>query len=230
MSTMTLQNIRDYVYNWMQIDSSDLPTSTLDTMIAQAWWRIINSERRWSFYEKQATFSTVASQQTYSLAGLTNDTHTWADIYSIESDTHMLRPLSHRHAQRMYAAGNNTSGRSYYFSVRNAAVYLWPIPNSVIVHTVVGWRRPTDWIGDASEPDCPEDFHSLIAQGALYLAYTQQDDPASAEQQRGVFMDALRQIRQQYVDTDAAGPKILNGGTPSGAFPALLRDRADYFG
>jgi hypothetical protein len=222
VAQLTLANIRQYVYDNLQIDTSDLPTAVLDIIISQSWHRVINSERYWSFYEWNGEFDSVVGQDRYSLNGLTNDEYTWDTITGIVGDRWTLRPVPHRLAQSQFPPPR-TTGTVTHFSVRGGFLYLWPEPNSVITYSIYGYRAPTDWIALGGAPDAPDEFGPLVALGALSLAYTQQDDPAGAEQVMTRYEVLIRNVRVKYVDDDTPGPLILNGGTTRSWLPPRLR-------
>lgn len=228
MASMTLADIRAYVYSFLDIDTNDLPTSVLDLMIRQAWTRMASSERRWSFYEQSSSFATAPSTQEYALTGL-GASDPWDDIIAItDPDWGPLRPVSHVAARRRYTSSNSSS-RPRSFSFHRDTVWFWPIPNAAVTYTVDGYRKPRDWQLTSGSPDAPEEFHPLVAQYALSLAYGQQDDPAGAQQSMERFEQGFAQARQRYTDDSVAGPIILNGGD-AGWSPSRMRDRADYFG
>jgi len=234
MAAMNLSAIRSYVYSFLDIDSNDLPQAVLDVLIGQAWDRIIRSERRWSFYEQTGTFVTAAGQQEYPLETLTGTptaSYPWRDVVDISDPIWgPMRPLAHVSARRKFTR-SNVSNRPQSFSFHRNSVWLWPIPNSVKTYTVDGYRKPIDWIAANGAPDAPDEFHPLVAQHALSLAYGQQDDPSGAEQTMARFDTAFAQVRQEYVDDTTAGPLILNGGEGlSEWLPSRFNDRSDFFG
>lgn len=234
MAAMNLSAIRSYVYSFLDIDTNDLPQGVLDVLIGQAWNRIIRSERRWSFLEQTGTFDSAAGTQEYPLATLTGSptaSYPWRDIVDVSDPTWgPLYPIAHVAARRRFTRPQS-SNRPAAFSFHRGDLWLWPKPNAVITYTVDGYRKPIDWIAENSQPDAPDEFHPLIAQYALALAYGQQDDPAGAEQTMQRFDSAFAQVRQDYVDDSTAGPIILNGGESARPWlPSRLHDRADYFG
>ena len=232
MAAMNLSAIRAYVYSFLDIDSNDLPTGVLDVIIGQAWDRMIRSERRWSFYEQTVTFDSQGTIQEYPLATLgAPAAQPWSDLVAVSDPTWgPLRPIAHVSARRRYAR-SHTTNRPHAYSFHNANLYLWPRPSGVITYTLDGYRKPIDWITLGGNPDAPEEFHALIAQYALSLAYGQQDDPSGAEQTLARFDNAFAQIRQEYVDDSTAGPLILNGGEGINEWmPSRFTDRSDFFG
>ena len=65
---MQLTDMRDYVRNVVDIDSTDITDATLNTFIREGYDVIVFSEKRWPFYETAITFDTVASQKDYAIA------------------------------------------------------------------------------------------------------------------------------------------------------------------
>ena len=55
---LTLAQIRTQVRSVVDIDSTDIDDTTLDTMIGQGFDLIVYSEKRWPFFEVRTTFNT----------------------------------------------------------------------------------------------------------------------------------------------------------------------------
>ena len=56
---LTLAQMRTQVRSVVDIDSTDIDDTTLDTMIGQGFDLIVYSEKRWPFYEVRTTFNTA---------------------------------------------------------------------------------------------------------------------------------------------------------------------------
>lgn len=218
MAALTLQNIRDQVRNTVELDSTDIPDTLIDLFVQEGFDHIAHSERRWAFYESSYTFSSVASQRTYTLSSIAP---TLESIDGIEHDLWMLLPISHQLAQGQYA-GSSVTGVPTNFSVWGDILYLWPTPSDARTFTMRGYRGPTDWIasGSGSTPDLPVAFHPLLVLWALHRAYMQQDDAQMGQMLRGMFNEQLRNLRRDYTSSMAAEPSII-AATRSSTFSML---------
>ena len=88
---LTLAQIRTQVRSVVDIDSTDIDDTTLDTMIGQGFDLIVYSEKRWPFFETSTTFNTVASQKDYTLAAVgTSVTNGLREIAALRTDDHVL--------------------------------------------------------------------------------------------------------------------------------------------
>lgn len=228
MAALTLQQIRDQVRNTVELDATDIPDSILDLFIQEGFDRIARDERRWSFYEADYTFSSVASQGAYAFTSIDADL---ATVDGVEHENWMLMPISHQLAQGQYA-GSDVTGTPTNFSVWNSKLHLWPKPDGVLTVSVRGYRQPSDWIaqGSGASPDVPVEFHPLIVLWALHRAYLQQDDQASGQMLRQMFTEQFRVLKTRYMREHVAEPSIIGAthGTSFSMLPPRLRYPFDY--
>ena len=62
--------MRTYVRDIVDITSSDVSDSTMNTFIREGYNLIVYSEKRWPFYEVALSFTTVGGQSDYPIADI----------------------------------------------------------------------------------------------------------------------------------------------------------------
>ena len=65
---MQLSDMRDYVRNIVDITSTDIAATTMNTFLREGYDVMVYSEKRWPFYEVATTFDTLASKKDYTLS------------------------------------------------------------------------------------------------------------------------------------------------------------------
>lgn len=221
---MSLDDIRNFVRGFPDIDSSDLPNAVLDPLIRDAYYRFAAAERTWDFYETSYTLVTVPLTQTYSTA--TIGTYPLSSISDIKGPNFMLAPAPHQMAQTKYQYRNLTGVYPRVWSIWANTLYLWPTPSSAQTHQVFGYREPIDFVaqGAGASPDLPSEMHMLIAKWALQLAYLQQDSFFIAEDLKAQVEETYQAIRRKHIGGDAAGAIIVGGGLASIAPNSVFAD------
>ena len=217
MATMSASAIRTFVYDHLDVDADELPTSLLDMFMRDAVIRIIsffNESPVW--LQVEYSFDSVPSQQAYDLdatAGMNNPAPLQS-IDEVRGPSYSLQPRIHRQVRSEFRS-DSPSGRPQQWSAWGRSLHLWPVPSSVETFSVLGTRQPNwDWISEGSSvPDCPEEFHPLIAQWTLSRAYAQQDDIEMADFYRSEFVSELKNIASRWTSNITAQPMVMNGGT-----------------
>lgn len=217
---MTKQDLRDYVRNFLDTDSIDLPDPLLDVFLAEATDSIARSSQRWSFYETEWSFSTVAAQSAYPLTGASGVATDASTITSVQGPRWQLAEIGHQAARLRYAFTNQSS-QPREWSVWSNAIELWPVPNAVYSMVVTGYRKPLTSIGTADTPDVPEEFHPIIAKLMLASAFMQQDDAYTNQVLTQEAESQIQNIRGRYESVQHGGPSVL-GGHPPSTYPSGL--------
>jgi hypothetical protein len=211
---MTVQNLRDYVRNHLESDTSELPDSLLDIYRAEATDRIIQSSERWSFYETDWSFSTTSGTQAYSLAsgGIVQgaSSNQIDSINSISAPTLRLQPQPH---ELMLAQFPNSGTRGYplFWSLHAGSIYIWPIPGAIYALTVRGYRKPVAAVLAADTIDLPSEFHPVVGSFMLMRAYQQQDDFIMAPMFTDAFERGLQVLRKRYETAHRGGIRTIGG-------------------
>ena len=112
--------MRDYVRNVVDIDTTDITDSTMNTFIREGYNAVVYSEKRWPFYEFATTFDTVASQKDYPLStvgasiSVTHDGGSIApgvrELASLKTDNHVLTFIGYDDGDIIYPLDSNTTG------------------------------------------------------------------------------------------------------------------------
>jgi len=173
-----LSDMRDYVRNVVDIDSTDITDATLNTFIREGYDIIVYSEKRWPFYEVAVAFSTVKSQKDYTLSeagtslSFTHDGVTFSgasapknvglrEVASLKTDNHVLEYIGYDVGDIIYPLDSNSTGNPWYWSmwnggtsasaaVSNQTIRLYPTPSSVQTISVRGYRNPVEYGGTSA--------------------------------------------------------------------------------
>ena len=173
---LQLSDMRDYVRNVVDIDSTDISDSVLNTFIREGYNLVVYSEKRWPFYEVSVTFDTVASTKDYSLADvgsnastgvqLTHDGVTFSgastpktpgirEIAALRTDSHVLEFIGRDAGDVVYPLNTNTTGAPWYWSMWGnqggaLQVRLYPTPSEVTTIYARGYRNAIDFGGNSA--------------------------------------------------------------------------------
>lgn len=206
---MNLSEIRSAVRTQMDFDEDDLPNSTLDLYIREAYNRTIQMERRWPFFEASWSVTSGADSTITSPSDL-------AGIVSITDveDNRRLVMIGYELAEDNFG-GQQGTGTPEFFSLWGETIQLWPSHDSVRSYRIRGWRKPANWIGSgaATEVDADERLHIPIFHYACSLAYAQLEDPELESSYMRRWAATVEQAHQDIMRTQHHEPLVLNGGT-----------------
>jgi hypothetical protein len=234
----TLQNIRDFVRNYIGVDSTDLTDAILDVLIRDASHEIESAIRTWPFYEQNFTLSLTTGDNTYPLTGITalvdlNASHTNRTVYindgSAIVDIHhadqTLKRVPHEWALDHYPSSvTTTANPPDFYSVWGEVLYFWPTPSFTgsVSLTIRAYRRPIDWVAltaSSTTPDLPERLHQVLQTLALGRAYNHQDDADNGVFYLQLGANTLQRMMDDYAAMPMDAPIVVNGG------PSLMRNR-----
>ena len=206
--------MRSYVRSVVDIDSSDISDDTMNRFLGEGYDVIVYSEKRWPFFEVEATFPTVASQKDYTLAVVGGSvTNGLRDIASLRTDDHVITYVGRDTGDVVYPLDVSGTGEPWWWSYWAENVRLYPTPSAVHTVTLRGYAEPAAFgagSSDATEPsDLPTPFHIVVATYGIALAYEQQEDPVMAAQYFAVFNQELDNLRARYEDTPSPQPIIV---------------------
>lgn len=220
---MSLQEIRDFVRGSLDVDDEELPDLILDVHISDGFDRAIGASRTWNFYAVENTITTTAGVQSYDVAGsaLTAGVTTpMASITDVRGDNGSLSPADHRATRAAYRRTSPGSSRPRVWTEFGTSVVLWPTPDTTYTIDIEGYRHPNDWMTNPGNlPDCPSDFHNLLAFHALSQGWAQQSDPEMATYYERLFGTDLQRLKGRYTGQMGSGPYVQNGGLPYGPNP-----------
>lgn len=207
---MILAEIRDAVRVQLDLpDEEDLPTSLLDSYIAEGFNNIINREARWPFLQTQWVVQSVADVPSVVLP---------ADVGSIDSVVRggvVLDHVAHSDAEERFG---DFAGSPEMYSVWGGSLYFWPRPTGVDSYTIRGWRLASEaWVSAAgSEPDTGAErrLDRALVHYACYRAYSQQEDPELAEFYRVSFERVVGEAAEAIMRPRFHGKLIMGKGVP----------------
>lgn len=216
---MTLQDIRDFVRDHLDVDDEELPNSLLDRFIYDGANRIERSAialgGRWAFREVEYTLPVLADTQSYDL-----DTHTSLDdpatlayVEEVRGQNWTLQPEDHRAMRARYRVSSTATGTPSAWSQWGRFIYLWPTPDTAASYYILGTRKQADWLVVNDSPDFPDEFHELLGWWALNRAAAQQDDLETSEFYRAEFKEILRDRSRPYLLGNDSPVLQMNGAS-----------------
>lgn len=211
----TLNQLRIYVRQHLDLDESEVPDDLLDVWARDATIKISKTRKRWPFLEASWTLNTVAGQRDYDITSLALFNPAVDEIVSVVRNDRRLIFMGRDEAEEAYLPfQSNSDGFVSYYNVWGDMLRLYPTPSSVDVLDIRGYRKVDDWVADGAGavPDFPEDFHDAIRLYLLGMAYMQQEDPEMASQFIAAFTSEMDLLKKQYGDAPGAYPLVLGGG------------------
>lgn len=220
-AAMTVQQLRDYVRNFLDTDEEEIGDSLLDVWRNEATSRIQRTISPWSFYE--TSWSVTTSSQTVQFSSFDPEIDT---VTSVEAPNWMLRYVPHHLAVARYAWGDPT-GVPYEFSVARTEtggeqIFLWPSPSQSDTYTIRGYRVPNDVSAPADTLDMPAELHPLVGEWMLARAFEMQDDVFMSSQKMQSFERELDAYRRRYTRAMTPDVQAIGSGLP-GMWPDRLR-------
>lgn len=216
---MDLTEMRTFVRNHLDVDSTELPDSLLDRFIIDGADRIERASvalgGRWSFREVTYGFTVAGGTASYDLdtyAGLNGGALApLAFLDEVRGPTWSLLPEDHRAMRARNSRTSPATGTPRWFTVWGRKLYLWPTPAASGDYEASGTRKGKDWVATNAAPDFPDEFHELIAGWALTRAYIQQDDIELATIYREEWAQTVKERAVPYIVGNQAQPFALNG-------------------
>lgn len=222
----SLDQLRVYVRQHMDLDESEIPNSLIDVWARDASIKIARTRKRWPFLETSWTITTLDGVQEYDFSDIAVfGTNAVPDeIISVVRNDRRLAYLGRDEAEAAFLPYRASGGTVNYFNVWNNKLSLYPAPTGGSDTLYLrGYRKVKDWVADGAGafPDFPEDFHDAIRLYLLAAAYLQQEDPEMAQQFAGSFSMEMDLLKKQYGEAPGAYPLVLGGG-PKVRIPGRL--------
>lgn len=209
---MNLQELRDAVRAQLDTDEDELPNTLVNLFLNDAYARTIQMEERWPFFESSWSLSSVADTSAYTL-----DTTISALVQVLDTASDfVLAQLDHAVATRAYGDGSASSGVPTYWSEWAGSIYLWPRPNTVRTYSLIGYRKPTDWIaaGASSEVDADSRLHLPLYYYAVSLVYAQQEDDILEAMYMNRYVQSVARARDDIMRVPQHRPIVMSRGRP----------------
>lgn len=210
---MTLQDMRDFVRDALDTDSTDLGDDLLDRYILDGSNRVESYSDHWSFRAVDYTFTTIAGTQAYDIRSdgrVVGITLPLLDVVDVRSPNWSLKPRDHQKMRKTLRSSTPSTANPTAFTEWADSLYLWPIPDSAIDISITGYRQGLDWVSDnPTSPDFPAEFHEIIAWWALNRGHAREGDPQMADFYRSEFADALKSRSDAWVAGVNAQPLVM---------------------
>jgi hypothetical protein len=210
---VNLADIRTKVRAVVDMDTVDLSNDLLDMYIKDGYERLIAVQRRWPFFEKTFSLSTVADQGGYTISSIgTGDVLEIASVLDTTLGGNRLTLIAHEDGESVWNAQSDTAGRPLHFSFWEQKIHLWPRPNGVYTLSLRGWRKPIDWMANTTtEVDADSRLHQALVYYAIAQVYQLQEDVELSTFYRRSFDEAIRLVVGDIFRPSSHRPMILSG-------------------
>lgn len=220
--------MRTLVRTQTETTPAELPDSTIDWYLRQAYDRTIALENQWPFFEKRWELTLPNGEHTLPIPGDMNIA-ALESVMDVETGLRLVM-IDMGKADEWFAGLNREAGVAYAFYVPWAGdIRFYPEitfdENRTFYFT--GWRLATDWIsnGPDAEPDADERLHRPLIHYAIALAYEQQEDEQLGTQYMGRYDRDVMQARSAIMEPSIhrpamMGPRAYTGIGPQRVWPA----------
>jgi len=231
----TTSSIVDTVREIVDMDEVDLPLSLIQTYLRDGFDRMINLERRWSFYETSTTLSTIADTREYAFSSIGSGN--FREITSMVDSTaggFRLTLIDYDDAEKIWLNTTDTASRPLYFAHWAGSIHLFPKPDMVYTLNVRGYRKPTyAWVTDTTgvlEPDCDDRLHHALIYYAVSQAYKRQEDTELSAVYKQSFDEAVALARRELMRPESHRPMVMSSGRPGPSFNYWLQSLGKQIG
>lgn len=207
----TLEELRQYVRQHLDLDEDELPNVMLDVWARDASVKIARTRKRWPFFETSWTLTVGGGVADYNLNSLSPVPD---EITSIVRNDRRLVFMGRDEAEAAYLPYQQHSGEVTFWNVWGDELRLYPTPSGTDTLFLRGYRKVADWVADGAGavPDFPSEFHDAIRLYLLAMAYLQQEDPEMAQQFIQAFNGEMDLLKKQFGDAPGSYPLVLGGG------------------
>ena len=220
---MQIPEMRTYVRDYIDLDSTDLPDSLIDVWLTEAYGRIQDYHHQWPWLS-------VEGQQYTTTTGEIN-IYDWRMVTSVRLDDRTLLELPHSVAhQRWPQHTNTTSDKPSHYSVShsrsfpdNKTLFLWPRPASSVTVFVAGIVHPANWTPASGFFELDTRLLPLLARWALAAAYEREGDLRLAAELRNQFFAELESYKQRIIYASGNEFVGMNDGAGDAATLGRLR-------
>lgn len=242
---LSVNALRTYVRDFLEVDTSDIDDSLIDTWSYAAWDDLIGQANNWPFYEVgenadgstgstnpgvEFSITTQVGVQNYALPTLT--------VQGVQAsvDPHNIVAVQGPHWELMYdsvTALESSFTPAFIISQEperysmwgTTGITLWPIPDAAYQINIRAYRSPIDWIGigPSGLVDAPNDFWTAIAHYDLSMGWANQTDLQSASFWDTQYQQAKARLLRKYIKAPLPENIVLNGGAVTRDLPPRLR-------
>ncbi len=208
-----------------QTTIEELPDTTINPWLRQAFQRTIAAENEWPFYQQNWTAVQLAGETNLTLPGDVNP----PQLISVLDDRNVrLRQIPVETGEDVYGyQGVTTLAYPGEYSIWGDHLILWPQMIAATDRTfgLRGYRLPRPWatILPSEEPDCDYRLHMALAHYATALAYAQQEDEVLETTYMDRWQRDVEMARQAIMEVPqhrplTMGPRYRHSGQPGRPF------------
>jgi hypothetical protein len=191
-NTMTAADIRAAVRSITDLDTDDLPDLLLNLYIRDGYYRILDTEKRWSFLEYSFEFNTQTGVRVYPISEIADEP--MGQVSSIVDNRgtgYRLDMIGYDMAERTYIGSYDTNGDPLFYSIWAGAVHLYPKPNNSRVLVARGYREPFDWQTEGGDVDASPSLHFPLVYYACSRVYQQLEDNVMADMYKRAYDEGV---------------------------------------
>jgi hypothetical protein len=218
----TLADLRTYVRTQTETTSAELPDSTIDNYLQEAFNRTIAAESQWPFLETSWTVTQAAGN---SYAPKPSDLGFVSSMVDTDNYAYRMTMIDYDTAEDEYFRVSTTGGYAVEFSLWGDNIYFWPQVtfDSDRDYSLRGYRQPIDWlaVGDTEAPDCDERLHRPLAHYAIALAYAQQEDETLETTYMARWQADVEMARKIIMEPNSHRPLVMGPRR----YPGIGRNR-----
>lgn len=210
---MTAADIRSAVRSITDLDTTDLSDALLDLYIRDGYYRILDTEKRWSFLEYSFEFSTRTGVREYELSTLTDEP--MGQISSIVDNRgtgYRMDMIGFDMAEQTYIGSYDTNADPLFYALWGGSIHLYPKPNNVRTLTARGYREPLDWQTEGGDVDAIPSLHFPLVYYACSRVYQQLEDTAMAQMYKGAFDEGVALAVKNATTPNSHNLMRLNAG------------------
>jgi len=209
---VNLQELRDAVRNQLDTDETEVPNTLVDLFLRDAYNRTMQLEERWPFFQSSWSLASSPLNNEYARDSTISNL---VQVFDATGDF-VLAQLDHVLAAQAYGDGTTMSGTPHYWSEWGGNIYLWPTPSEARSYSMIGYRRPQDWIasGASAEVDADERLHLPLFYYATSLVYAQQEDELLEAMYMTRYQQSVNQARNDIMRVPQHRPLVMSRGRP----------------
>lgn len=213
---MNLSEIRSKVREIVDLDQDDLSDTLLNMYIKDGFERVISLERRWPFYQKKYTLTTVPGQRDYDVALIGDgDLREVISLVDTSAVGNRLEFIAYDDAEAVWVGSYDQASRPLYFSLWEDKINLWPKPDVAYALIARGYRKPNNWYDfDGVEVDADPRLHQSLVYYGVAQVYQLQEDVELASFYRATFDESVRLAASDIMRPASQRPLALSDGVP----------------
>lgn len=217
---MNLTDLRTAVRVQTQTTSGDLPDTTIDNFLQQAFARTVEGETQWPFYETHWDVSLDPDQSTIALPANANPAGVMA-LYDM-TNSFRLTQIGPEFSDDHYYGPQVGTVAPLQFAIWGDTIFLFPrvqTSSEARPYRLRGYRYPLTWLAATNEPDCDARLHVAMIHFAVALAYAQQEDEVLEATYMDRWMRDAEQARSVIMEPRHHRPLVYAGSAESVPVP-----------